>query len=112
MTGESITFGRAVRKARKDKGWNLRDVASRILREDGQSISPQYLNDIEHARRSPFSDHMVQQFSAALDIDCDWLYYLVGRFPEDVRLQRLSEIEVVQRMAAFRGGRPKARITK
>jgi hypothetical protein len=45
------------------------------------AISPRYLNDIEHDRRSPSSDRMVQQFADALGIDRDWLYYLAGRFP-------------------------------
>ena len=104
MNQKDTTFGRAISKARKAKGWSLKDVASRIRREDGQTISPQYLNDIEHDRRSPSSDHMVQQFAEVLKIERDWLYYLAGRFPEDVRRQRLSESEVVKRMVAFRRG--------
>jgi len=109
MSEEDMTFGRAISKARKEKGLNLKDVASRIRREDGQTISPQYLNDIEHDRRSPSSDHMVQQFAEVLEINRDWLYYLAGRFPEDVRRQQLSEKEVAQRMVAFRGGPPKGK---
>ncbi|MFZ3327760.1 MAG: hypothetical protein WA231_18585, partial [Methylocella sp.] len=35
----------------KAKGWALKDLASRVLREDAEAISPQYLNDIEHDRR-------------------------------------------------------------
>ncbi|MDR4485259.1 MAG: helix-turn-helix transcriptional regulator [Nitrospirales bacterium] len=82
---ETMTFGHAISRARKDKGWALKDLACRVLREDGDAISPQYLNDIEHDRRSPSSDRMVKQFAEALEIDADWLYYLAGRFPEDVR---------------------------
>ena len=107
MNKEDITFGRAVSIARKGKGWSLKDVASRIRREDGQSISPQYLNDIEHGRRNPSSDHMVHQFASVLEIKRDWLYYLAGRFPEDVRRQQLSEKEVTRRMVAFRADPPK-----
>ena len=47
---------------------------------------------------------MVQQFADALGIDRDWLYYLAGRFPEDVRNKKLSEKQVVDAMVAFRGG--------
>ena len=50
------TFGGAISEARKAKGWALKDLASRVLREDKEAISPQYLNDIEHDRRSPSSD--------------------------------------------------------
>ena len=88
----------------KAKGWALKDLASHVLREDAEAISPQYLNDIEHDRRSPSSDRMVQQFADALGIDRDWLYYLAGRFPEDVRDKKLSEKQVVEAMVAFRGG--------
>ena len=101
---ETMTFGRAISSARKDKKWALKDLASRVLREDGDPISPQYLNDIEHDRRSPSSDRMVQQFAESLEIDPDWLYYLAGRFPEDVRKKKLSENELAKAMVAFRTG--------
>lgn len=103
------TFGSAISKARKEKEWALKDLASRVLREDGQAISLQYLNDIEHDRRSPSSDRMVQQFAEALNLDQDWLYYLAGRFPEWVRKQRLSAQQVADAMVAFRGGPRKGR---
>lgn len=103
------TFGGAISEARKAKGWSLKDLASRVLREDGDAISPQYLNDIEHDRRSPSSDRMVQQFAEALSIEQDWLYYLAGRFPADVRDKKLSEKEVTELMVAFRGGPPRVR---
>lgn len=101
---DATTFGQAISKARKEKGWALKDVITRVLREDGEAISPQYLNDIEHDRRSPSSDRMVKQFADALEIDQDWLYYLAGRFPEDVRMKKLSETEVAKAMVAFRSG--------
>lgn len=102
MNEEDITFGRVISDARKRNGWSLKELASKIRREDGETISPQYLNDIEHNRRRPSSDHMVQQFVDALQIDRDWLYYLAGRFPEDVRSRQLSEQEVRRGMIAFR----------
>ena len=98
------TFGRAISQARKGKGLSLKDVAAQIRREDGETISLQYLNDIEHDRRSPSSDQLVQQLAEALDIDPDWLYFLAGKFPEDIRSKKLSEKDVVNAMRAFRGG--------
>ena len=59
MAANDNTFGGAISEARKAKGWALKDLASRVLREDEEAISPQYLNDIEHDRRSPSSDSMV-----------------------------------------------------
>src|SRR6476620_6828157 len=102
MTDTDQTFGRAISQARKGIGLSQKELASKIYREDDEPISPQYLNDIEHDRRSPSSDRMVQQFADALGIDRDWLYYLAGRFPEDVRDKKLSEKQVVEAMVAFR----------
>jgi transcriptional regulator with XRE-family HTH domain len=109
MAATERTFGGAISDARKAKGWSLKDLASRVLREDEEAISPQYLNDIEHDRRSPSSDRMVKQFADALGMDPDWLYYLAGRFPEDVRDKKLSEKQVAEAMVAFRGGPPKGK---
>lgn len=109
MNSENTTFGQAISTERKNRGWSLKDLASRVLREDGGPISPQYLNDIEHDRRSPSSDRMVQQFADALNISADWLYYLAGVFPADVRDKKLTQQEVTNAMVAFRGGPPKGR---
>jgi len=98
------TFGKAISTARKAKGWALKDLAERVLRDDGEPISPQYLNDIERDRRSPTSDRLVQHFAEALDLGADWLYFLAGRFPEDIRSKQLTEKDVVKAMHAFRGG--------
>jgi transcriptional regulator with XRE-family HTH domain len=104
MAQEETTFGSAIADARKKKGWSLKDLCAKVLREDGDAISPQYLNDIEHDRRSPSSDRMVTQFAEALGLDTDWLYYLAGRFPADLRDKGLSQSEVTNLMVAFRGG--------
>lgn len=109
MGNEMATFGRTVSKARKDKGLSQKELAALIKRDDGASISPQYLNDIEHDRRSPSSDHLVKQFARVLEIDLDYLYYLADRFPEDIRKSGLSEKDVSEAMMAFRGRSPKRR---
>lgn len=97
------TFGSAIAQARKDMGLSQKEVASRIKREDKTPISPQYLNDIEHDRRNPSSDHLVRQFVAVLGIDHDYLYYLANRLPEDIRKSGLSQEQVSELMMAFRG---------
>lgn len=98
----SETLGQAIARARKGKGLSQKELAAQIMREDDTPISPQYLNDIEHDRRSPSSDHLVKQFASVLGIDPDYLYYLADRFPEDVRKARLSEEQVTNLMTAFR----------
>ena len=102
MNDRDQTFGRAISQARKALGWSQKMLAQKILREDGESISPQYLNDIEHDRRSPSSDRMVRQFADVLGMEADWLYYLAGKFPADLREQKLTQQEVAKAMVAFR----------
>ena len=103
MNDKDQTFGLVISNARKNKAMSQKELAQMILREDGQPISQQYLNDIEHDRRSPSSDHMIKGFSEVLGIDKDWLYFLVDRLPDDIR-KKSSKEEVSEIMAAFRRG--------
>lgn len=99
-----MTLGRAIAEARKKKGLSQKELAGAIKRdENGEPISPQYLNDIEHDRRTPSSDRLLRQFSEILDVDIDYLYYLADRFPEDIRKKGLSPPQVTEAMRAFRG---------
>ena len=41
---------------RKEAKMSLNDVAARVKKEDGQTISVQYLSDLEHGKRKPPSD--------------------------------------------------------
>ena len=42
-----MTFGQTIARARKDLGVSQRELALKVVKEDGAPISPQYLNDIE-----------------------------------------------------------------
>ena len=107
-----LTFGHVVAEKRKKLNLSQKELATKIIREDGVPISPQYLNDIERDRRAPTSDHMVGQFALVLDLNADYLHYLNGRFPEDVRKDRLTENEFSERMVAFRRDtKPRGRLT-
>jgi transcriptional regulator with XRE-family HTH domain len=100
----NMTFGTYIVEARKALKMNQKELAARILREeDGQPISPQYLNDIEHDRRSPMSDHLIQQFAKVLSLKADYLHYLLGKLPDD-RPKNLSEKEVEKAFMVFRRG--------
>jgi transcriptional regulator with XRE-family HTH domain len=102
MSEEPVTFGRAISAARRKLGMSQKQLAERIQREEGGSISPQYLNDIEHDRRSPSSDHMIRQFSRALDLSENYLCYVAGRVPAELRRASMSPAQVEEWVTAFR----------
>ena len=107
MTSQFKTFGAFISETRKTLSLSQKELASKILREeDDQPISPQYLNDIEKDRRTPSSEHMMEQFAKALSVDKDYLYYLVGSLPTDIRNQNMDKNQVSEIFQAFRGGPP------
>ncbi len=100
---EPITFGRYIADARKKLQMSQKELAARVLREeDNEPISPQYLNDIERDRRNPTSGHLIQQFANVLNIDADYLHYLAGKLPEEIRRKNLSEDAVKEAFLLFR----------
>ncbi len=100
--GTEASFGRAIAEARKKLELSQKELASLIKKEDETPITPQYLNDIEHDRRSPSSDHLIEQFAKVLKTEKDYLYFLAGRLPSDVRQRQLRPDHVSEAMMAFR----------
>lgn len=102
----SETFGSVISAARRVKGYSQKELAERVKLEDdtgnSKSISPQYLNDIEHDRRSPSSDALVGQFSKILDLNADYLAFLADRWPDSLRRQIKSEQDFTTLVTAFR----------
>ena len=97
-----MTFGEAITRARKEKKLSQKQVAAGTLKEDGQAISAQYLNDIEHDRRNPPSEYIVGQLANTLDLDLDYLLFLAGRFPADVLEMSRDQEGIKTAMKAFR----------
>lgn len=97
-----ITVGDVIRNARKQAQMQQTELAKKIFREDGCSITPQYLSDIEHGRRIPTSDYLITQFALALNLNADYLHYLNGRFPEQERQEKRNLRHFELSMAAFR----------
>jgi transcriptional regulator with XRE-family HTH domain len=103
MPSTERTFGRAIAMARKAKGLSQKELAAMILKEDGTAISPQYLNDIEHDKRSPPSDRLILQFARVLEEDDPgYLFVRAGRLPEEIRYTRASKAKVSELFANFR----------
>ncbi|MGY4801347.1 helix-turn-helix domain-containing protein [Teichococcus aerofrigidensis] len=101
---DEVTFGGAVAAARKTLRLSQKDLAARVLKEDGFPITPQYLNDIEHDRRSPTTDHMVSALAEALGADPEYFFILAGKVhPEDIRKAASASPERVREaVLAFR----------
>ncbi|HEY9092860.1 helix-turn-helix transcriptional regulator [Parasphingorhabdus sp.] len=103
MTKDSMSFGRQISKARKAMAMSQKELAARIRKEeDDTAISPQYLNDIEHDRRSPTSDHLIRQFAKVLDIDEGVLFLTAGKFPDDLRSKLDDPVKAAAAFVNFR----------
>lgn len=102
MTTEDLSFGTYIANARKRKELSQKELASKIVKEDDEAITAQYLNDIEHDRRSPSSEHLVHQFADRLGLDKDYLFYLAGKFPANLTRKKLPERAFSEAMVAFR----------
>jgi transcriptional regulator with XRE-family HTH domain len=78
-----------------------KQLAGLIRREDGEAISAQYLNDIEHDRRSPSPDVTVQM-AKALSLSANYLHFLSRKCPEDVLVSRVRPEDIEKLTVAFR----------
>jgi transcriptional regulator with XRE-family HTH domain len=95
------SFGKVVSHARKAKEMNQKQLAEAIKREDGEPISPQYLNDIEHERRIPSTD-VIRQIAEILSLDADYLHFLARKWPDDLVAGSVTPQQVQKLMVAFR----------
>jgi transcriptional regulator with XRE-family HTH domain len=97
------TFGTLISEARRAKGLSQKDLASKVKKEDGQAISAQYLNDIEHDRRNPPSEHLIAQIADLVDVSKDVLCIAAGTIPDDLqRMARSQPAKVEHAFKAFR----------
>ena len=77
------TFGALISAARKKKGLSQKELASRVKKQEKEeeSISAQYLNDIEHDRRRPPSEHIIAQLATELGLSKERLCLIAGTLP-------------------------------
>jgi transcriptional regulator with XRE-family HTH domain len=96
MSQKTITFGEYISYTRKLKNISQKDLATNL------EISPQYLNDIEHDKRTPSAPQLIDKFASTLDLKPEYLYYLAGRIPEEDKKKKLDEKSFTQGWHAFR----------
>lgn len=97
-----MTFGRVIAEARKKADLTQKELAARIKKEDNTPISPQYLNDLERDRRNPPSEYLLRQFARELSLPEEYLIYLAGQIPEDLRDHSYPPKTVQAAFKAFR----------
>ena len=98
-----MSFGSVITEARRRQSLSQKELASRIKKEDGTAISPQYLNDLERDRRNPPNDHLLEQLASQLDLTREYLFYVAGTYPDDLKPAGTESPERVA--AAFRAFR-------
>jgi transcriptional regulator with XRE-family HTH domain len=97
------TFGTLISEARRAKGLSQKDLAAKVKKEDGQAISAQYLNDIEHDRRNPPSEFLIAQIAEHVDLSKDILCIAAGTIPNDLQKMAATQPQKVeQAFKAFR----------
>ena len=96
-------LGQVIAQARKKLQITQKELASRIEREDGKPISPQYLNDIERNRRTP-GDYVLEQLAKTLELDqnMEYLYYLVGKWPSTLKELTMDADAFTKAIRVFR----------
>ena len=99
-----MTFGQVIAEGRKRLGISQKTLAANIKKEDGEAISPQYLNDIERDRRNPPSEYLIAQFAKELQLSKDYLLLAAGTIPKDIAA-RLSDSDPEKVDRAFRAFR-------
>ena len=95
------TFGQVIREARKKAGLTQKEVAGRLKREDGRLVDPPYLISLEHDRRYPPSNDLIDQLAKIIGISADVLYFYANRLPADVKREAEHQ-EVEAAYQAFR----------
>jgi transcriptional regulator with XRE-family HTH domain len=97
-----MSFGETIRNKRKQILMSQKDLAGKVLKDDGTPISPQYLNDIEQGKRNPDSDAMIEQFARVLSLEKDILYFWARRIPADLTRLGAEPDKIAKAYTAFR----------
>lgn len=99
-----MSFGQLIADARKRLGISQKELAARLKKEDGEPISPQYLNDIERDRRNPPSEFLITQLAKHLELSKDYLLLAAGTLPSELT-EKLSDSDPASVERAFQAFR-------
>ena len=95
------SIGKQIAQGRKNLAMTQKQLAGQILKADGTPISPQYLNDLELAKRGAPPNYLLDRISEALGLPKEYLRFVAGRLPADLaeNYQKEHDPETVE--AAF-----------
>jgi len=97
-----LTVGEIIGTGRKRAGLTLKELAAQVLKEDGTPVSVSYLNDVEHDRRPAPSPRLLKQLADALHLSAEYLLFIAGDLPEDLREGTYTPDAVEAAFQAFR----------
>ncbi len=89
-------LGKLIAQKRQEEGKTLKALASEL------NMSPQYLLDIERGNRKPNRDYLLEMIACVLHMSQDYVYYLAGKLPPDIREANASPDEVMTMFKSFR----------
>lgn len=95
------SLGQQIAADRKRLEMSQKDLASRVIKEDGQPVSPQFLNDVERDRRRP-SGYILKGIADVLGKNVDEYHLLAGQLPPDVISGQAPPGRFEEVMKAFR----------
>jgi len=101
---EPLTLGGVVSARRKELELTQKQLAQRVVKEDGASITPQFLNDVERNRRRP-SPLVLQRLAEALGWsgdEADRLHFIARTMPPDIDLETVEQKSWAEGIKAFR----------
>lgn len=99
---DAMTVGEIISTGRKRAGLTLRELAEQVVKEDGAPISLTYLNDVEHDRRPAPSPALLRQLADVLHLSYDYLMFVAGDIPDDLREGTYTPEDVEAAFQAFR----------
>jgi transcriptional regulator with XRE-family HTH domain len=77
-------LGDVLRDARREQGWSLKELGEKLESPRSKGgLSPQYLNDLEHGRRTP-SEDILKQLATVFKLEVETLRALAKRTSPDV----------------------------
>ncbi len=98
MRGTPMSFGKAIRDYRKQRGMSQRDLA------EAAGIDFTYLSKIENNRTPPPSEDVIRAMAEALNVGADELIRSAGNVPSDLAEFLVNDTQAMPFLRSFEKG--------